>query len=233
VYKGNRPQEDGPTRPLTIAGASGGGASANRFDETAVVDDDTPAGEALSDQTGEDIPRPQPKVKSFDVERDSRPERAPIKLPLPQLSRPAWIGVFGGAGALLGIVLLVALAPASVSAAEPTKSVEVGTKKKRNVLCDESKDGVVVSGESAQRAKELVEQARSMGIAGAQDSKRKELLEKALALNPHDPPAYFEFGKLLAKQDAAQARLAYQCVCLVSESSEQCVTVKRAKLDQE
>jgi hypothetical protein len=124
-------------------------------------------------------------------------------------------------------------APASVSAAAPMKNVEVGTKQQRPLMCDASKDGVVVSSEDKQRAKELVDQARTMGSEGAQESKRRELIEKALALNPHDPPAFFELGKLLAKDDAAQARLAYQCVCFVSSSSEQCVTVKRAKLDQE
>lgn len=231
VFKGNRPPDDGHTRPLTFG--RDGAPSANRFDETAVVDDDTPAGEALNEQTGEDIPRPQLKVKSFDVDRDARPERAPIKIPMPQLTRPQWIGLAGGAGALLGILMLVALTPASVSAAEPAKNVEVGTKQQRPLLCDESKDSVVVTADDQTRAKELVDQARTMGTEGAQESKRRELIEKALALNPHDPPAYFELGKIMAKDDAAQARLAYQCVCIVASSSEQCVTVKRAKLDQE
>ncbi len=198
-------------------------STASRLENTSmgVSDDPTPVGGETSAELV------QPRVRSFDAE--VRRPRKPIKLPkinLPALPRPAWVGISGAGGALLGIILVAALAPPSYSTEQPDTSAPAEApaasiaSRPRPELCPKEKDDVAVSAEGKQKAKGFIEQSRAAGLL---ESKKELLLGEAIKVNPLDAEAFFELSKVYASEGKSGLRdQAYVCVCVLAESSDAC-----------
>jgi serine/threonine-protein kinase len=204
---------------------------ASRLEATqlGIGDDPTP----LGGETSEDG-RIQPRVRAFDVDRAQSRLRQ-MKLPnikLPDLPRPAWVGISGGAGALIGILLVLIIAPASHSTEKPAATDEVPieplTAHQRPPLCPEANDKRVIGKEDASAAKSALKDAIDLATRGAQLKDRESKLGDALKHNPLEPDIYFELAKVYAQQGNSALRdQAYECTCDMSPTSTACKNAKK------
>jgi serine/threonine-protein kinase len=180
--------------------------------------DDTSLGtsdEAPPDDTHEP---PQPAVRTFEVAATIEGSSVRAAAPRQRLSRPAWIGIAGAGGALLGIILVVTLAGTSHSTARAGDAIDLaGTQ--QSLLCPDTNDNIDVDRKQAQ---ELIDKALRMETEGADAHERRAVLLDAIHADAHNAQAFFELGRALASIDPSGARSAFKCVCIVNPQSFNC-----------
>jgi serine/threonine protein kinase len=195
-----------------------------------------PSTNVLGGDTVSEEDAPLPKRKRREAARSLPADALPFRLP--QLSRPAWIGISGASGALLGILMVLALAPpshstkeASAAPREPADATAPAIEARpRPALCAAANESVTISDKDAAQAKKLLDEANVLSQQGAQLKELREKLEESIKYNPLEPATFWMLAQVYAKDgrelDADQA---YDCVCHIVPTSSQCQAVKRMR----
>lgn len=179
---------------------------------------------------GEPTPAvPEETREAAPLRRFEPPPREPTRKavgahPLGRVPRPVLLGATGALGALFGLLVAVAFAPAQPTQVLPPAGDQLVLARRPSVCPDVGP----VSDEDQRKASVLVQEA--LALKRAQGGTPREAIDRArraTELNPYDKLAFFTWATLLVEQPATQ-KDAFVCVCLVAEGSSECASALKA-----
>ena len=149
----------------------------------------------------------------------------PIDIEAPQHPARHWISavaVGAAAALLLGAIAAVFLVPGDALTGVPSQPQDVPLPAVRTGLCpartvDETKRA---------QAAFLYDEAREEKRQGTRDSAVIEKLEQSIALDPGNPLAFYDLGKVSRGRRQSEA---FECVCAIAPSSKECAAIRRVQ----